>query len=297
MANTVAGEVRGGATPAVTTGDTNGDRRRKPRPVSRRRLLVIVLRIGLIAGFLLLWQFGAGTPGEGFVLIDEFYVSRPSEIWAAITDWHTEGVLLDSVLDTAMITVLGFLLGAALGLPVGLLLGVNRFISDVAQPFVSALNSIPRLALVPLFLLWFGLGITSKLVFVASIVSFLIFYNTYYGVRDVDPQLIHIARIMRASRWQLHAKITIPSATTWIIAGLRISVSYALIAAVTAEIISSNSGMGYLITVSAGQFYTAGVFGGILVLMVMSLVLVLVVTLLERRLLRWKPDTLASKEI
>lgn len=271
--------------------------RLRKRRIGQRRLLVITLRWVLIAVFLLVWQFGAGEPGRGFVLIDEFYVSKPSDIFRAIWAWQSEGILITNILDTLYVTVVGFLLGAAVGLPVGLLLGVSRFISDVAQPFVSALNSIPRLALVPLFLLWFGLGMTSKLVFVASIVSFLIFYNTYYGVRDVDRQLINVAKIMHASWWQLHAKITIPSATTWIIAGLRISVSYALIAAVTSEIISSNSGMGFLITSSAAQFYTAGVFGGIIVLMVISMLLVFLVTLLEQRLLRWKPDTLASQQI
>lgn len=272
--------------------------RRLRRPqVSRRRMAVIALRWLLIISVLLLWQFGAGVPGEGFVIVDQFYVSRPTDIYDAIARWYSDGLLLTSIKSTAIVTVLGFFLGAALGLPAGLLLGVSRFVSDVVSPFVSALNSIPRLALVPLFLLWFGLGMTSKLVFVASIVSFLIFYNTYYGVRDVDPQLIHVAKIMRASWWQVLVKITIPSATTWIIAGLRISVSYALIAGVTAEIISSNTGMGFLISHSAGQFYTAGVFGAIIVLMLLSMVLVFLVTLLERRLLRWKPDSLASKEL
>jgi NitT/TauT family transport system permease protein len=275
-----------GAHPAVhTTRGTIVAARR------RRRLLVhsLQLLVALIA--ITAWQYASGPRGESSTLVDEFYVSNPTDIWAALVDQITGGTLAANVLVTAQETIYGFLLGAVLGLLVGFALGTNELASAVIRPYVVALNSVPRLALVPLFILWFGLGMTSKVAFVAMIVFFLVFYNTYAGVQDVDRQLVDVLRIMGAKRRQIHRRVTVPSAMTWIIAGLSISVPYALVAAVTAEIVSSNSGVGFMLNQAAGQFYTAGVFASILVLVVMGLLLTGIVTLLERRLLGWKAST------
>ena len=227
--------------------------RRRPAPragrghgagaqVTRWNVAVNVCRVAVVGGFILLWEYGSGNPKtDRHVLVDEFFVSKPSEIWDAFTGWIEEGVLLDSILITLQETVVGFLIGASLGLVTGFVLGVNPFLSAVFRPIITALNSIPRLALVPLFILWFGLGIPSKLALVATIVFFLVFYSTYEGVADVDREQLDVLRLMKAKRWQLHAKVTLPSAMTWIIAGLRVSVPYALVAAVTAEMIASNA--------------------------------------------------------
>ncbi|MFC7787460.1 ABC transporter permease [Microbacterium sp. MAHUQ-60] len=258
----------------------------------QRRAQVLIGRVGLILLIVAAWQIFSGKPGEPGVLIDSFYISRPSDIVEALSRWVADGILLTNIAATMQVTLIGFTIGAGLGLVVGFALGVNPFLSAVVSPIIAALYAIPRLALIPLFLLWFGLGIGSKLALVITVVFFLVFYNTHEGVRDVDRGLIDVMRVMKASKWQIYRAVTLPSAMTWIIAGLRISVPYALVATVTAEMMASNSGMGYLIIRASGQFYTAGVFAGILVIMVFALLLGAIVSFAEKRLLRWKPDRL-----
>lgn len=259
-----------------------------------RRRQIQLGRIGVVVAILAAWEVFSGTPGEPGVLIDKFYISQPSDVLAALWQWIVDGVLLTNLIATMQVTILGFICGATLGMIVGFSLGVNRFLSAIFSPIVAALYAIPRLALIPLFLLWFGLGIGSKLALVITVVFFLVFYNTHEGVREVDHGLIDVMRVMKANTWQIHQTVTVPSAMTWIIAGLRISVPYALVAAVTGEMTASNSGMGYLIIRASGQFYTAGVFAGIMVIMVFALLLGALVNLAERRLLRWKPDRLLA---
>lgn len=260
------------------------------RARQRRRTMILVIQAALAVGILILWEWAAGpreTPG---ILIDEFYISRPSLIGNALTRWLAEGVLWISIYYTLQSTVLGFLIGTALGLVIGFVLGVNPVLAAVFQPFINALYSIPRLALVPLFMLWFGIGIGSKLAVVVAVVFFLVFFATFSGVKNVDQELLDKLRLMRASWWSVHWKVTLPSATTFIISGLSISLPYALVAQVTAEMLSSNRGMGYLLIRSSSQFYTPGVFAAITVLMVMGVALTWFIRLLENWLLRWKPQ-------
>lgn len=259
--------------------------RRKAR---RQRTIIQVVRVLLAVAALAAWEVFSGEPGEPWVLIDDYYLSTPSAVWAALWEWISTGILWGHVLITLQETVIGFLIGATLGLVVGFTVGVNRLVGAALTPFITAAYSIPRLALVPLFLLWFGLGIASKLALVATIVFFLVFYNTYSGVRDVDEELIDTLRVMNARRRHIWGKVVLPSAMTWILTGLGISAPYALVGAVTAEMISSNRGMGYLLVRSSGQFYTAGVFAAILVMILLSVLVNTVVWGLESWLLRWK---------
>ena len=256
----------------------------------RRRMLILALQAALAIGLLVFWEWAAGPRNTPGILIDEFYISRPSLVWDALSRWVKEGVLWISIYYTFETTVLGFLIGAAMGLVVGFVLGVNTFLAAIFQPFINALYSIPRLALVPLFMLWFGIGVGSKLALVVSVVFFLVFFATFTGVKDVDPELLRKLRLMRANWWSVHLKVTLPSATTFIISGLSISLPYALVAQVTAEMLSSNRGMGYLLIRSSSQFYTPGVFAAITVLMVMGVALTWCIQALENWLLRWKPQ-------
>ena len=286
--------VDGSVAPSPTRQSSPGRSNWRTRLLSRirptwRRFWVYVARIVLLVVVLWGWETFSGNPGEPHVLVNSYYVSKPSAIWNSLTGWIHQGVLWPNLLLTVEETVYGFLIGAAIGCVVGLILGVSRWLSDVLFPFVTALNSTPRLALVPLFLLWFGLGSEARIVLVVTITFFLVFYATYAGVRDVDEELLDVLRTMGGSKLQIHAKVTLPSAMVWIISGLRVSVPYALVAAVTAEMIASNQGMGYLLVNSSGQFDTAGVFAGIVVLIVVGLVLNVGVTLLEMVLLRWRP--------
>jgi NitT/TauT family transport system permease protein len=248
-----------------------------------------VARVALAALYLGAWEFFAGKPGEPHVLIDTFYVSQPSDIFHALQQWWDQGVLMSNIWITLQETLIGFMIGAALGLIFGVILGASRTLGDICFPFITALNSTPKLALVPLFIIWFGVEMRSKVALVVTVTFFLVFYSTFAGVRDVDEQLINTLRVMGARRYQIHRKVTLQSAVSWIISGLRVSVPYALVAAVTGEMLASNKGMGYLLVDSANQFDTAGVFAGIFVLIAMGLALNYAVTLLESWLLRWKP--------
>ena len=264
-------------------------RRTAPRKsLVSRTTAVNIVRLATLTFALVLWQVASGKPGQPYVLIDEFYLSNPKAIVEAGIGFYNEGILLPSLWITLQETLGGFALGSGLGFMFGILLGTNRFAGDVFRPFVLAFNSVPRLALVPLFMLWFGLGITSKIALVATIVFFLVFYNTYAGVRDVNKELVHVLQLMGARSYQIHLKVTLPSAMTWIVTGLRVSVPFALLTAVTAEMIASNRGMGYLIVKSSGEFFTAGVFASIVILAMLALFLNLFVSVFEQWVLRWK---------
>jgi len=158
----------------------------------------------------------------------------------------------------------------ALGTVSGMLAAVVLFRSAAARravaPLVVAANSLPRVALAPLFVLWFGLGIESKIALAAVLVLFLVFLNTFAGVREVDQDLIDGARLMRATRVQVVLKVIIPSAMSWVFAGLKIAMPYALIGAVLGEMIAANRGLGYLVQFSGSQFDTAGVFAVLFVI-------------------------------
>ena len=255
------------------------------------RVIVIGSQIGLGIFLLLLWEYAAGPREDPSAWIDEFYISRPTLIADALRRWVDQDILWLSIYVTLQNTVLGFLIGTVLGLVTGFVLGANRTLAEIMQPYITALYSIPRLALVPLFMLWFGIGIGMKLALIASVVFFLVFYATFAGVRDVDQVMLDKLRLMRASWWGVTTKVTIPSATTFIISGLRISLPYALVVEVTAEMLSSNSGMGFLLIRSSSQFYTPGVFAAITVMMLMGIVLMGGIRLVEARLLSWKPKT------
>jgi NitT/TauT family transport system permease protein len=286
----------GAADVATTHGNSarvTSDDRDERRGRDLKRIFVNVARIALPVAVVLLWEFASGDPEEG-ALIDDFYVSTPTDIWAVLKGWAEEGILAEAIWSTLQAMMIGFAVGAVLGIVVGIILGSSPVLSDIFRPFLVSLNAIPRLALVPLFILWFGFGLQMKVALVALIVFFLVFYATYEGVRDVEERLLDVLKVMDASKLTLQLKVRIPSAMAWIIQGLQVSIPYALVAAVTAEIIGSNTGVGFLIQRSAGTFNTAGVFAGIVVLVLMSVVINALVTLLERRLLRWKPRNLRS---
>lgn len=264
-------------------------RRGRISPRARHALIIAGCQVLLLIGVLVFWEFAAGPKGASGTLIDEYYVSSPLAIWEQLGKFLDQGVLWTSIITTMRTTLIGFGIGAVLGLLAGFFIGIHDNVSAVLQPFISALYSIPRLALVPLFILWFGIGMTSQVALVASVVFFLVFYATFAGVRDVDHELIDKMRLMRANRWSVHTKATLPSAYAFIISGLSISGPYALVVAVTAEMLSSNQGMGYLLQRASGQFNTNGVFASIFVMMLMGITLMSAIRLLERRLLRWKP--------
>jgi NitT/TauT family transport system permease protein len=268
-------------------------KRKRTRSLVRVRVLQVLLGIG----FIVAWQTFSGDPRtDSFVLIDSFYVSDPMTVGAVLWDWLITGELWFHTVRTLQEMLVGFGIGVVLGLITGFVLGTNDAASRVLNPYIVGVYSIPRLALVPLFVLWFGIGFTSKIAFVTMVVFFLVFFNTYNGVRDVSSDLIDIIRVMGATRFQLYRKVVLPAAMTWIVAGFQISVPYALVAAVTAEIISANRGLGYLLTLSANQFYVPGVFAAIVAMFLVSIVVNLMVILLDKKALVWKKSEMLGRE-
>lgn len=256
----------------------------------RRRILILGSQLVLLLIIMVVWELGSGYEGEPGAFLDQYTVSKPSEIWQALRGFEERGLLWNNILLSYRITLIGFAIGSSAGFLFGLALGLNRYLGDVLSPFLGALYSTPRLALVPLFLLWFGIGDGAKLALVASIVFFLVFYATFAGVKEVDVQVIDRMKLMRAGRLAICRKAILPSAASFIVEGLRVSGPFALVSAVTAEMFSSNRGMGFLLIRSSSQFDTAGVFACIVVLMIMGIALMAAIRLIESRLLHWKQE-------
>ena len=246
------------------------------------------IRLGLLGVVLLAWEVLCGSPKTEWAPIDKFWTSQPSDIVARLAEWTTRGTLWLHLLITLQEMVIGLVIGSVVGIGLGFLLGQNVTLARVLDPFIMAIYSIPKLALAPLFILWFGVGLEPKIVLVSTACFLLLFLNTYSGVRDVDRELLDIIRLMGANQRDLTFKVVLPSANPWILTGLKAAVPYSLIGAVVGEIMASNRGLGYLLIHAQGQYDTAGVFAAIVVLMVMGLLLNEVVNRSENYLLRWR---------
>lgn len=246
----------------------------------RRFQRIAQVLVGVI--FLACWELAAGP------LIDPFFVSEPSAVFAKLRDWVIRGELFAHLGITLYATVLGFVIGSVTGFATGFVFGRYEGIGAIFDPYITAIYCLPKIALAPLFIMWFGIGIESKIAMAAVIVFFLVFLNTYSGVRDVNPIHIHGTRIMGAGEWQLLINVIAPSAAAWVLTGLKVSVPYALIGAVVGEFMSSNRGMGFMIAQSSAMFDTAGVFAGLVVLALVGGIINEGLKRLERHVLRWR---------
>lgn len=251
---------------------------------AQRRWKILAGQIGIGVALLVIWEAVSGR------WIDPFYVSAPSAVAGKLWDWAASGTLLNAFSYTFRAMSIGFVIGAIAGFAVGFILGRSRTLAELFDPYITAIYCMPKIALAPLLIMWFGIGIESKIAMAALIVFFLVFLNTFAGVCDVNPLFIQSTRIMGANRWQLLRYVIFPSAAAWVLTGLKVSVPYALIGAVVGELISSNRGIGFLIGQSAGLFDTAGVFAGLAVLAATGMVLNAGLKRLEKHLLRWRGD-------
>lgn len=258
---------------------------------ARERRLLWIARVALLIATIALWEIASRT------VIAEFWISRPSKIFGVLVKWFTDQRAGESFTNATIpfhlaITVqeaaYGFVVGALAAILIGVTLGQLPFLGRVIDPFILAIYSVPKIALAPLFILWFGIGLNSKIVFAAVVVFFLVFWNTYTGVREIDRDLVDVVRLMGANGFQVLTKIVLPGSLVWIFTGLKASAPYAVVGAVVGELIASNRGIGYLIMGSSSQFDTAGVFAAVLVLMVLSTIINQVLGIAEGRLLRWK---------
>ena len=184
---------------------------------------------------------------------------------------------------------LGFVIGSVAGGLVGFLLGWVRRLGDLFEPFILSIYTIPKIALAPLFVLWFGIGVTNKVMFAGMLVFFMVFFTTYQGVRQVDRDLVENAQLMGADRWAIWTKIAIPYAAVWVFTGIRIGLPYALIGAIVGEFVAAESGVGFRIKEATSFFNTSAVFAGLIVLMAISFTLLLTtLKLIEKYVLRWQ---------
>ena len=241
------------------------------------QLAVVVLMFGSWEGF--------GRAG----VIDPFYFSMPSSIVARIWEWFTAGDIYTHLAITLAETILSFGIGTLMGISLGLWLGLSTLAAEVLDPFIKVFNAIPRILLAPIFVMWFGLGLTSKVALGATMVLFITFFNTYQGVREVNPVILANARLLKASRISLLRHVYVPSATSWILSSLRASVGMAVMGAIVAEYLGSSAGLGHLIAQAEGVFDATGVFSGIVVLSAFVIALDRSVDALEGKLLVWRP--------
>ncbi len=247
------------------------------------RIAVAAWRAGLAILILGAWQIAAGAG-----LIDPFFTSRPSEIAARIWTWVTSGTLWRHLIVTLEESALGLAIGAAIGVTAGFALGRSPFAARVLEPYIMMLNAVPRVVLAPLFLLWFGLGIASKVALAVTLVAFVMFFSTYQGVREASRVIIDNVRMLGATEHQLVRHVLVPSALSWIFSSLQVSLGFAMVGAVVGEYLGSTRGLGYVIKQAEGTFDTTGVFAGMFVLSMVVVVASAGVLRLERWLLRWK---------
>lgn len=239
---------------------------------------------GLLVAALALWE---ASVRAGWV--DPFHISMPSRIAHQIAAWVAAGSLFRHIWVTLEEMLLGFLAGAGLGIGLGFLFAFNPRLAAVFDPLMVLLNALPRVVLAPLFVLWFGLGLLSKVVMAVSLVFFVVFFATYTGIREVDRDLINNARILGASQRDLTRHVLFPSALTWIFSSLRTSIGFALIGAVVGEYLGAHEGMGWLINFEESMFRSTGVIAGLVVLMVLVALIDFGMQALEARFSHWKP--------
>jgi NitT/TauT family transport system permease protein len=244
---------------------------------------VFAWQVGIGAACLAAWEWGVRVH-----LLDPFFVSRPGAIASRVAGWTMSGTIWGHLAVTLEEAVLGLVVGAILGIVLGFVLARSPFAARVSDPYIKMLNAVPRVVLAPLFLLWFGLGIWSKVALAVTLVFFVMFFNTYQGVRDADRVLIDNVRMLGATERQLVRHVLIPSALTWIFSSLQTSLGFAMVGAVVGEYLGSARGIGYVISQAEGTFDTTGVFAGMFVLAVVVVVVSAGVTRVERYLLRWK---------
>ena len=226
-----------------------------------------------------------------------FFFGEPVRIFKVIWEWFSEGAIYKHLWVTLEETALAFVIGSVLGLAIGLWLGLSPASSALFDPYITAANAMPRVVLAPIFMVWFGLGIWSKVALGVTLVFFIVFFNVYQGVKEVSPVVLSNTVMLGANRKQLLRHVYLPSATSWVFSSLHIAVGMAFVGAVVGEYLGSASGIGYLIQQAEGAFDINTVFAGILVLTAFALVLDFAVTKVEKRLLVWRPTQSETEQL
>ncbi|MDH6143115.1 MULTISPECIES: ABC transporter permease [Kitasatospora] len=283
---------------APVTEQPSGKRATAPgvRLVRRRKLLVLAARLGVAVLAIGGWQL-VTTIGW----LDPFFFGQPSGIASRLGDFFSQGdqatefgSFWAQIATTLREAVFGFALGAVAGVVFGVALGQNRFLAEVFGPYIKIVNAIPRIVLGSIFVVAFGIGETPKVLLAAVLVFFVVFFNAFQGVREVDRNILANARVLGASPLQIVRHVVVPSALTWIIASLHTAFGFAIVGALVGEVLGAQSGLGLVIKTAQNNFDPNGVFATMAVIAVIALTAEWLITRLERRLLSWRPP--ASSE-
>jgi NitT/TauT family transport system permease protein len=276
---------------AVLVADPNVARRAR-----RERLIVRTLQVAVFVVFVGGWEVLTDLK-----VLDPFFFGQPSRVVVQLRDWMVDGTeagpLWTQVGVTLEEALIGFAIGVVGGIVCGIALGRVRILSKIFGPYIKIMNSIPRIVLGSIFIVWLGLGLSSKVALAVVLVFFAVFFNAYQGTREVDRNLIANARILGASGRQVTTQVVLPSALTWIIASLHVSFGFALIGAIVGEFLGAQQGLGLLISQAQGTFNPNAVFAAMVIIAVVALAAEGLITLLERVLLSWRPPQLSGAEL
>ncbi len=252
------------------------------------RIRNLTLQIGLFVLVTGLWQYLTNIG-----VSDPFFFSSPNGIFLQIKEWvfvgTSGGPLYNHFIVTFEETIISFLLGMITGVVAGYALGMSEILSVILGPYIKMLNALPRVVLAPIFIIWLGLGMASKVALGVTLVFFIVFFNAFQGVREVDRSLVNNARLLGADKRQLAQHVIIPSALTWILSSLHNAFGFALVGVIVGEFIGSTEGLGFLISESRGSFNTNGVFAGMVILSITALAVDWLVGRLEKRFIAWRP--------
>jgi NitT/TauT family transport system permease protein len=255
------------------------------------QIKVIAGRLVLVILCIIAWEAATRT------IADPFFVSSPSRIAANLFGEITDKSFYRDLYVSGIEMLLGFGSGALTGIAAGVLLARWEVVAKIIDPFLVALNSIPRMALAPLLIIWFGIDMTSKVMLAATLVFFITFFNTIGGIRSVDTRLCNVARVMGATEWQIFLKVMLPSASSWIITSLKMALPFALIGVIVGEFMASSKGIGYRLNSFTTTYNITGAMTVILIIMGLMTLLNAIMNKLETRLLRWRPSTNAVEPV
>jgi len=253
----------------------------------RVQLIALQALVAVVA--LAIWYVFTTYPVFGKMLLPPFFFSNPLDVAAQIFTWFYTGVIWKHLWVTLSESVLAFVIGSIGGVLVGFWFARQPRTAAVFDPYVKMVNALPRVVLAPIFTLWLGLGIWSKVALGVTLVFFIVFFNVYQGVKEVSPTVLANARMLGMTERQLMRHVYWPSALSWMFSSLHTSVGFAVVGAVVGEYLGSAAGLGYLIQQAEGVFDVAGVFAGMFVLAAFVIAIDVLVTIVERRLLVWRP--------
>ena len=259
------------------------------------RITLLLLQAGVAVVSIALWYALTTYPVFGNILLPPFFFSNPLDVAQQIVAWFVSGVIWKHLWVTLSESVLAFVIGSTGGVLVGFWFARQPRTAAVFDPYVKMVNALPRVVLAPIFTLWLGLGIWSKVALGVTLVFFIVFFNVYQGVKEVSATVLANGRMLGMSERQLMRHVYWPSALSWMFSSLHTSVGFAVVGAVVGEYLGSAAGLGYLIQQAEGVFDVAGVFAGMFVLSAFVTLIDLAVTAVERRLLVWRPDAMEGR--